>query len=332
MPSSCFPGTDTTKNSIPSLAARRQSQPRGLYVLFVTEMWERFGYYGLRAALVLYLTQKLRMTEEYSYALFGAFGSFLYLSPLGGGLLADKYLGRKWSVLLGGLLLIAGYCLLALPGNTALYGGLSAVVAGNGLFKPNISGMLRFLYEPGDIRREGGFTFFYGGVNLGAMLAALAAGFVINHWGWPALFLTSAAGCMLGLLFFIVFQPWKQTHEHDTARPSPSGRCLLASFLGVLGCVALCSVLLHAPSVADMLILAVGGLFVAHTLRQAFLLDPQTRNKIVGCLLLIFFVSLLWAIGQQAGMSLSLFAAVNVDRLFMGMFSVRKVFRPWIRW
>ncbi len=280
-------------------------------------MWERFGYYVLRAALILYLTQKLRMTEEFSYALFGAFASFLYLSPLAGGLLADRCLGRKWSVIFGGLFLCAGYLTLACPGKTALYAGLAAVIVGNGLFKPNMAGMLGYLYAPTDARREGGFTLFYSGTNLGAMLAALVAGAVIARLGWPALFVTAALGCALGLLIFLFFRPWEQTRQYDL-KHGVSVRGVLLSLAALLCCLGGFYGLLLTPQLGDTLILVLGGAFIFHTLRQGFRYQRQVRNNVVACHLLILYVSLLWALGQQAAMSLTIFAEMNVDRQMFG--------------
>lgn len=293
-------------------------QPKELYVLFFTEMWERFGFFTLRSALVLYMTGKLLMSEELSYALYGAFGSALYLSPLAGGFLADRVLGRKWAVILGGIFLCAGYAILVSDAKSALYLGLGGVIVGNGLFKPNISGMLGYLYAPGDARRIGGFSLFYSGVNLGAFIAALLAGGIIAWLGWDALFAVAAVGCAVSMVVFLVFQPWQQSHRYDIPVKRPGPCAILLAVAGAGICVAAFALLLLFPHLAEGLILVFGALVITHTLREGFKLEKPARNKVLGCHLMILYASLLWGLGQQAAMSLTMFAEINVDRTIFG--------------
>ncbi|MEM7605563.1 MAG: oligopeptide:H+ symporter [Myxococcota bacterium] len=160
--------------------------PKGLYILFFTELWERFSYYGMRALLVLYLTAPMLegplggqgWEEERAFALYGTYTMFVYLAAIPGGFIADRLLGQKRSVMLGGLTLCAGHLVLAAPGMTAFYAGLVLIVLGVGLLKPNISSMVGDLYAPGDLRRDKGFNIFYMGINVGALLSSIAVGFV----------------------------------------------------------------------------------------------------------------------------------------------------------
>ena len=153
--------------------------PRGLFILFFTELWERFSYYGMRAILVLYLTAEttdkmnpgLGWTSKEALALYGWYGMFVYFTGIGGGIIADRYLGQKKSVLLGGLIIILGQFALSVGNMTAFYAGLVLLVCGVGLLKPNISTMVGSLYKQGDLRRDSGFTIFYIGINIGAVLA-----------------------------------------------------------------------------------------------------------------------------------------------------------------
>ncbi|CAM1345078.1 peptide MFS transporter [Tenacibaculum amylolyticum] len=187
--------------------------PIGLYVLFFTEMWERFSYYGMRAILVLYLVAKttdanagLGWTNKEALALYGWYTMLVYVASIPGGWIADKILGQKKSVLYGGILLVAGHSVLAIEQMWAFYTGLGLIIAGVGMLKPNISTMVGGLYKPGDIRRDKGFTIFYIGINIGAFLAALIVGYVGETYGWHYGFGLAGIGMALGLLQYVAGQ------------------------------------------------------------------------------------------------------------------------------
>ncbi len=156
--------------------------PAGVPVLFFTEMWERFSYYGMRALLVLYLVGPLDYARADALALYGTYTGLVYLTPIFGGWLADRYLGYRKAILIGGIVLAAGHFAMAFP--PLLAPALGLLVAGNGFFKPNISTLLGALYRERDPRRDGGFTIFYMGINLGALLAPLVAGTLGEKIGW----------------------------------------------------------------------------------------------------------------------------------------------------
>jgi len=165
--------------------------PIGLFVLFFTEMWERFSYYGMRAILVLYLVGRtdvdnagLGWSNGDALALYGWYTMMVYVMSIPGGIIADKILGQKKSVLVGGVLLLFGHSILAVEAMWAFYTGLVLIVCGVGMLKPNISTMVGGLYTKGDIRRDKGFTIFYIGINLGAFLSSLIVGYVGEVYGW----------------------------------------------------------------------------------------------------------------------------------------------------
>ncbi|CAL2102704.1 Peptide MFS transporter [Tenacibaculum sp. 190130A14a] len=187
--------------------------PVGLYVLFFTEMWERFSYYGMRAILVLYLVAKttdsnagLGWTNGDALSLYGTYTMLVYLMSIPGGWIADKFLGQKKSVLYGGILLVAGHSVLAIEQMWAFYTGLGLIIAGVGMLKPNISTMVGGLYKQGDIRRDKGFTIFYIGINVGAFLSALIVGYVGEKYGWHYGFGLAGIGMALGLLQYVLGQ------------------------------------------------------------------------------------------------------------------------------
>ncbi|NRA91995.1 MAG: MFS transporter, partial [Psychroserpens sp.] len=185
-------------------------QPIGLYILFLTEMWERFSYYGMRALLVLYMTAStlgtddrgagLGWTSKEALALYGWYTMLVYVMSIPGGMIADKLIGQKKAVLFGAIILCMGHGVLVLTDIWAFYTGLGLVILGVGLLKPNISTMVGGLYQKGDIRRDKGFSIFYIGINLGSLLATMIVGLVVAEYGWHAGFGLAGIVMVLGLI------------------------------------------------------------------------------------------------------------------------------------
>ena len=187
--------------------------PVGLYVLFFTEMWERFSYYGMRAILVLYLVAEatadnagLGWSNGDALSLYGTYTMLVYVASIPGGIIADKLIGQRKSVLLGGILLVFGHSVLALEEMWAFYTGLGLIIGGVGMLKPNISTMVGGLYKQGDIRRDKGFTIFYIGINVGAFLSSLIVGYVGEVYGWHYGFGLAGIGMALGLIQYVLGQ------------------------------------------------------------------------------------------------------------------------------
>ncbi|MEI8259326.1 MAG: peptide MFS transporter, partial [Deltaproteobacteria bacterium] len=194
-------------------AGAREGHPQGLYTLFGAEAWERFSYYGMRALLVLYLTQKIKLPRQHALEIYGLYTGLVYLTPLLGGYLADKILGRRKAVLIGGIIMAIGQ--VALMFQPTLYLALGLLIAGNGFFKPNISTMVGGLYREGDNRRDGAFTIFYMGINLGALFSPIICGNLGQSVSWALGFGSAAVGMALGLAQFI----WGQKNLGDTGLP-----------------------------------------------------------------------------------------------------------------
>lgn len=188
----------------------RQGHPKGLYLLFATEMWERFSYYGMRALLVLYLTKSLidgglGFTDDNASLLYGFFTGFVYFTPLIGGWLADNYLGQRKAIVIGAILMMLGqFCLASESSLPFLYTGLVLLIIGNGFFKPNISVIVGHLYEPGDPRKDSAFTIFYMGINVGAFFAPLLTGYMALTYGYRYGFMVAGIGMLIGLLVFTI--------------------------------------------------------------------------------------------------------------------------------
>ena len=183
--------------------------PKGLFYLFFAEFWERFSFYGMRALLVLYMTKELffkegaeKETKIFAFSIFAAYGALVYATPFIGGIIADKLLGYRKSIVIGGILMAIGHFVLAIENELAFYSALAFIIVGNGFFKPNISSFVGTLYKQGDTRRDAGFTIFYMGINFGALTAPLLCGWLGEEVGWHWGFGAAGVGMVLGLIFF----------------------------------------------------------------------------------------------------------------------------------
>ena len=207
--------------------------PKGLFILFFTELWERFSFYGMRAILVLYLTAEklgdnpgLGWSNESALELYGWYGMLVYMMSIPGGLLADRWLGQKKSVLVGGVLIIFGQFILAIDTIVAFYSGLALIISGVGALKPNISTMVGGLYKKGDVKRDAGFTIFYIGINIGAFSAPLLVGYFGEVVDWHLGFSLAGFGMILGQIVY-VFGQKHLTGIGDSHRSSPESAALM---------------------------------------------------------------------------------------------------------
>ncbi len=179
--------------------------PAGLYTLFFAEMWERFSYYGMRALLVLYMIKGfLGYGDDQAYTVYGAYTALVYMTPFIGGMLADRILGQRLAVVIGGLLMAAGHLLMTIEAELPFFLALALLIAGNGFFKPNVSSSVGILYAPGDKRRDDGFNIFYTGINLGAAMSPLLCGYVGETYGWHLGFGLATFGMLIGLAVFVM--------------------------------------------------------------------------------------------------------------------------------
>jgi POT family proton-dependent oligopeptide transporter len=175
--------------------------PPGLTILFLTEMWEKFSYFGMRALLVYYMTKALAMRQEDASWVYGGYTSFAYFTPILGGLIADRYLGRRRAVILGGSIMAVGHFMMAIP--AFFYPALATIAIGNGFFLPSLPSQVRHLYAPGDPRGDTAFSVYYVGINLGAVLAPLICGTLGELYGWHYGFAAAGVGMCLGLVIYI---------------------------------------------------------------------------------------------------------------------------------
>ena len=207
----------------------KYSHPKGLYILFLAEMWERFCYYGMRGLLTLYLIKILFYQEGESYLIYGAYTALVYLAPVLGGKIADAILGYRKAVIFGAILMSIGEFVIIGGGSEMLFWGMGFLIVGNGYFKANISSIVGKLYDEGDARRDSGFTIFYIGINIGALLATTVCVYIGETYGFHYGFALAGIGMLLGLLFFV----GGQKHYIEKALP-PSVEKLKEKVIGFL--------------------------------------------------------------------------------------------------
>ena len=249
-------------------------------VLFVTELWERFAYYGMRALLILYLidttTGGLGWSREHASRLYGWYNGLAFLTPVAGGWLADRFLGTNRSLVIGGAVISLGHFTLAIGPEWSFYTGLGLIVLGTGFFKPNVYTMVGQLYSPEDVRRDSGFTLYYMGINLGALFGPLVCAWFAAHprFGWPYGFGVAGLSMLIGLLFYL----WTRGDRLRNVGPPPVR-------------------LVPAASRA-----------VDHSL------TPEERRRILALGIITVFVVFFWLAFEQVGSSLNVFAAQRTDR------------------
>ncbi|MCR4800477.1 MAG: peptide MFS transporter [Bacteroidales bacterium] len=319
-------------------------QPRALIVLFFTEMWERFSYYGMRALLVLYLIQQLfnnlETSKTIAYGIFAAYGSLVYASPFIGGLIADKFLGHRKAVIWGAIMMAIGHFLMAIENEMFLYLALSFLIVGNGFFKPNMPIILSGLYEENDPRRDGGFTIYYMSVNLGAFFSPILCGIVGETYGWHYGFTIAGIGMLAGLFIFLKFghiidyhenintETGEKTLEYRPLGGVPDKESLAQKFFGlskeiwiyslcVLSTFGIALLVKHYEIMSYVIFplsLAILGFIFVIALRSS----KVERDRLFVILILLLFITLFWTFFEQAGSSLTLYASENVNRNFFG--------------
>jgi POT family proton-dependent oligopeptide transporter len=340
----------TAVSQTPSL--KGTGHPKGLYVLFGAEMWERFSFYGMRALLVLYLTNKntLNMSDESAGMIYGTYLGLVYVAPIFGGFFADRFLGQRKAILIGGLVMAMGHFAMAFE--PLLYLALGLLIVGNGFFKPNISTMVGNLYDKDDPRRDGAYTIFYMGINLGAMLSPLVCGTLGKFVGWHYGFAAAGIGMVLGLITFVTFQK-ALIGGFPPNRPAGTvERLTLIDYLQVIVLAAVCFGFVYGSIASWSYLrpiwrpsfLGENATWAYHALvgLLAFIVvfwatsrtssesnssgDPSDsrpftsiewqRIAVIG--IATFYAMIFWAGFEQAGNTLSLFAERNTDRNIFG--------------
>ena len=299
------------------------AQPKALYLLFFTELWERFGFYTLQAIIILYMTKGLFMTDHHANLLYAAMSSLLYLTPTLGGYLADRYLGFQRAIILGGLLFIIAYVVASFKNQTLFFLGLSLLICANGLFKPNVSSIVGELYKENDPRRDGGFTIFYMGINIGALIPPLIAGTLVVKFGWHSGFIAAAIGMAIGQVIFMLGKKHLGTaglYPLGRKSKNPPGKTFYGVLaLLILACVGICQLAFYYPTTTNYIV-QIAAVMVFFVVLYFLMKEPiLQRKKMIASLILIVISFGFWAFYNQAFTSLTLFADRNMGHRFLGL-------------
>ena len=310
--------------------------PRQIWSLFFSEMWERFCFYGMRGMLVFFMISQLKFNEVDANLQYGATQAFVYAFTFVGGIFADKILGFRKSLFWGGLLMIVGSMILATNPHDYFFLGISFTVVGTGFFKPNISTMVGKLYKNGDNRTDAGFSLFYAGINLGALLGGyfcvaigkgeMFANLIPEDKRWNVAFGLAAVVMVISLVNFIFtqrrlgpigLQPMqilKNGQEVAIAKWKEYGVYVLSLIF-----VPLIMIMVAKPEYTDYFMYTVGPLTLIYLFYEMSLVDKIERNKLFAALVFIIFSIVFWGIYEQSGGSLSIFAAHNLNQDLLGL-------------
>lgn len=327
--SAAAPNSEPTPAHVPEFKTLL-GHPKPLWMLFMTEFWERFAFYGMRWALALYIVAQFYNGDAAGEApaskLYGAYLALVYAAALFGGYVADKVIGYQRSILLGAVIMAAGLFMIVLPNEALFKLGLATIVVGNGLFKPNISTMVGQLYRQGDERRDSGFTLFYMGINAGAMVAPIITGWLAERMfggspempAYKVVFIASGVGMLVSLVWFWFGRAQLQSVGRPAAGTESKAR-VLYTLLGALVMIPAVYALLAID--ASTLGWLLGALFVGLCvliLREGFKDGAVRRDMAIAMLIIFAFNVLFWCFFEQAGSSFNFLAQNIVNRDFGG--------------
>ncbi|AZI36142.1 putative di-/tripeptide transporter [Caenibius tardaugens NBRC 16725] len=318
--------------AIGGLIATRNSEevvghPRGLFVLFYAEMWERFSYYGMRALLILYLTKFWLFSDGKSNLIYGAYTSLVYITPVLGGYLADRWLGQRKAVLFGGIVLALGHLFMAYegmhgatdplikqadPAINVFWLALALIIVGSGFLKANISVIVGQLYRMTDTRRDAAYTIFYMGVNTGAALGTILVGYLGETIGWAWGFGLAGIGMVFGLIIFVVGKAALKGQGEPPVPLAPVREITL--YATGAAAVVVIWLLIQYQGVIQNLLIVCGIAMLGYTLYEALKLPKEPRERMFAILFLIALNPIFWGLFEQAGGSLSLYTDRFVDR------------------
>lgn len=315
--------TATEEQQLDQIHNFQGKYPKQLWHLFMVEMWERFCFYGMRGVLALFMVDQLQLNDAESNLKYGAIQAFVYAFTFVGGIFADKILGFKKSLVFGGLVMITGNLLIGINPHDFFYYGISLTIIGTGFFKPNISSMVGELYSEGDPRRDAGFSLFYSGINIGALLGGIVCVYLGKNFGWNYAFLSAAAVMVIGVLFFLVIRkelgPIGNSPIADLAPAKRKSREIMV-YIGALLCIPLIYIMIHNTKYTDIFMFTVGPLAILYYIIQLAKIESSAgKQKFIAAFIMIVFSILFFAIFEQAGGSLALFANSNVTPSLFGL-------------
>ena len=297
--------------------------PKQLWYLFLIEMWERFCFYGMRGMLTVFMVSQLLMKEDVANLQYGATQAFVYAFTFIGGLFADKILGFRKSLVWGGLLMITGSCILAIDPHLFFFEGISFTIIGTGFFKPNISTMVGSLYKDGDARRDAGFSLFYSGINVGALLGGYICITVAKNYSWNLAFGFAAIVMTISLITFLLtkkyFGPIGLSPLLETKTSSTRKWYERSVYVGSLLVVPLIIIMVAKTEYTDYFMYTIGPCTLVYLIYEMTKCNAIQVKKLMAAMVFIFLSILFWAFFEQSGGSLNLFAANNLKHSLLGL-------------
>jgi POT family proton-dependent oligopeptide transporter len=299
--------------------------PRQIWFLFLSEMWERFCFYGMRGVLTIFMIEQLAMPKGEANLKYGAIQAFVYTMTFVGGFFADKILGFRKSIFWGGLLMIIGSFTIAFAPGTLFYIGTSISIVGTGFFKPNISGIVGFLYHDGDKRRDAGFALFYSGINIGALLGGILCFKLGDNYGWEWAFISAGVAMMLGLIVFgmgrnslgpLGFSPLEGNAD---VKPATANLAQIGTYVGSLLMIPFILILIQNSDYTDMFMYIVGPLALLYLVYEMTRCTKEQVYKLLAALVFILFSVFFWAFFEQSGGSLAIMAREHVTHNIAGV-------------
>ncbi len=313
-------GDSTDLSAIQNFAGK---YPRQLWWLFFSEMWERFSFYGMRGVLTYFMVNQLMMSETVANLQYGATQAFVYAFTFVGGLFADKILGFRRSLTWGGLLMIVGSLILAVDPKAYFFIGIAFNIVGTGFFKPNISSMVGSLYKDDDVRRDAGFSLFYSGINVGALLGGYLCVYLGKGYSWNLAFGLTAVVMAISVITFHFSQrhlgPIGLSPRHGQPNEAKTRWHDWATYLGSLAIIPVLVVMVSKTDFTDAFMYSIGPLTLLYLGYELIKCTPDERKKLAAAMVFILFSIIFWAFFEQAGGSLSLFAANNLDNSLLGL-------------
>ena len=314
---------ETKAQTLEEIQDFKGKYPKQLWYLFLSEMWERFSFYGMRGMLTIFMVDKLLLSEKAANLQYGATQAFVYTLAFVGGLFADKILGFRKSIFWGGALMILGSFILAFSPEKLFYMGISFTIVGTGFFKPNISTMVGSLYKPNDPRRDAGFGLFYSGINIGALFGGALCVWLGKHYSWNAAFSCAGIVMSLSLLIFIFTKrtlgPIGLSPLAGKVAPSKIKLYDIMVYAGSLLSIPLILLLVSNSNYTDAFMYTVGPLTLLYIFYEMMKYNSIERQKLIAALIFIIFSIFFWAFFEQAGGSLSLFAEHNLNNKVVGL-------------
>jgi POT family proton-dependent oligopeptide transporter len=290
--------------------------PKQLWYLFTVEMWERFCFYGMRGILTIFMVDQLFLHERDAQLRYGAIQAFVYAFTFLGGIFADKILGFKKSLTFGALLMILGNALIAFAPHDFFYIGITLTVIGTGFFKPNVSSMVGYLYKDGDPRKEAGFSVFYSGINVGALLGGSLCVYLGKSHSWSLAFMAAAIVMVLGLVTFTFTKKYLGPIGDSPLKDAlPSKRRMkeVLVYIIALLTIPVIYIMIQNTQYTDIFMYTIGPIALLYFFYQLFkITDKDARKKLIAALTLIIFSIVFFALFEQAGGSLALFAKNNL--------------------